>query len=1157
MLDVKASAEATTAHLAQIAYYSLLLEEICREAGIGADAVEHRFGWIWARDGRGPRRFALAAYRHHVEEFLRERLPHVAALRPDECDWHLSTRCAGCHFFDHCRAEAERTDDLARVVGITPLARQLLRARGIASVNHLVRRARRDTFTGCHALEANGPKLHKRAQAIAWGKVLDLETHTHLLAPREDVRVTVSVEGDPVTGRCFALGLRISSPATEPLEEVVLAARPGRRAESAMLRAWLERIEACLVRLDAENRSRAAAGRDRPLTLHLYVWDRTELELLRELLRRSLDDAELQPGIARLLGALAGRDGLPDPEVLRSSPGTVVADAVGALFALPVPYAYTLAEVSARLLPSVEGWVHRPRADCAWPLSSQVAFERIHDLWRQRPRRGDAGSEATERVRDGIETTIRSKLRAIDSVLAAVRERAARAAARRGTHPLQLRKEPFRLGDGGEALADPTLEKLRAFVMLEAIHEALAVRQLHLLPPAERARRGECIRDLHLVERRADGTLIFEFDRDCRDGKIRPGDINLLLTNDDGRSLVELARRPWDRRKLQVELVEIDVRADPPRLTLAPGSGFARAEADGLIDLGRVCVLDRAGSDVNTRRVLATLRAIATEPAAYPFARALLAGSVPAGWRAPFGGVDAAEAVFNELLAPLAGRRGLPVLNADQARAWRASFEQPISLVWGPPGTGKTYLLAWMLIGLAAAARRAGRPCRILVAAATHRAIVNVLTRTAQELESAGLGSLLDAYKLRGSGSDADRDLDGLAVEPIADDRLAGVLAARAAGGPVVIGSTVWSLWKQMRSLWRETPAAEAEASAAGAPRFDVVVIDEASQMKVPEALIAAAALEAGGQLVLCGDHRQLAPVLRGRYGGAEDTLFGSVFAHGAKSFPVHALRESRRMNRALVEYPREQFYPGLVSMCPDQRIALAGGDAEPDELDRLLCELFLDPADAVVLCTYTLERRPSGAAPSHAAPLPVGPVRYAQRNPFEAELVARLTRLARRRLCEPRSGEPYSDARFVEHGLAVISPHRAQNSAILAALRAAGLRDAELPIVDTVERMQGNEREVILVSYGVADREFAEAEADFLLDPHRFNVAVTRARSKLVVLMSEEILRAVPNDDTVLAGSMAIKGYAAHCADAEREAVVAGPENVAARLRCRYRRLG
>jgi hypothetical protein len=103
----------------------------------------------------------------------------------------------------------------------------------------------------------------------------------------------------------------------------------------------------------------------------------------------------------------------------------------------------------------------------------------------------------------------------------------------------------------------------------------------------------------------------------------------------------------------------------------------------------------------------------------------------------------------------------------------------------------------------------------------------------------------------------------------------------------------------------------------------------------------------------------------------------------------------------------------------------------------------------------------------------------------------------------------------------------------------------------------QGNEREVILVSYGVADREFAEAEADFLLDPHRFNVAVTRARSKLVVVMSEEILRAVPNDDTVLAGSMAIKGYAAHCADAEREAVVAGPENVAARLRCRYRRLG
>jgi superfamily I DNA and/or RNA helicase len=101
----------------------------------------------------------------------------------------------------------------------------------------------------------------------------------------------------------------------------------------------------------------------------------------------------------------------------------------------------------------------------------------------------------------------------------------------------------------------------------------------------------------------------------------------------------------------------------------------------------------------------------------------------------------------------------------------------------------------------------------------------------------------------------------------------------------------------------------------------------------------------------------------------------------------------------------------------------------------------------------------------------------------------------------------------------------------------------AETPIVDTVERMQGNERELIVVSYAVADREYAESEAGFLLSPNRFNVAVTRARSKLVLLVSEEVLEAVPSDEQVMNGSMALKGYVAHCRDGAADFVLPGPD--------------
>src|SRR5690606_22089568 len=113
IVDIKASRDARIGHFAQVAYYSFLLEEIWRSEGNDAGVPDVRWGRIWSRDGRGPRRFPLGAYRYHVEKVLRDDLGRVAALAPDDCAWHRSPRCAGGLYSGHCRAEAERTDDLA------------------------------------------------------------------------------------------------------------------------------------------------------------------------------------------------------------------------------------------------------------------------------------------------------------------------------------------------------------------------------------------------------------------------------------------------------------------------------------------------------------------------------------------------------------------------------------------------------------------------------------------------------------------------------------------------------------------------------------------------------------------------------------------------------------------------------------------------------------------------------------------------------------------------------------------------------------------------------------------------------------------------------------------------------------------------------------
>lgn len=1094
VVDIKGSHAATTQHFAQVAFYTLLLEELLRQEGIDG-VVERRWGWVWTRAARRPRRFALGAYRFHVERFLRDELPPLALLDVAQAPWHVGATCGGCHFLPHCRAEADRTDDLARVPGITPLAKQTLHERGIRTVAEMARSHRRDTYTGCHALEAGEARLRKQAQALAWKKIVDAEAATPAMGTAERVRVSVCAEVEPVHGLCFALGVRTDRPGGAPECWSWTAERPTAEAERDGVAGLLARIGGALEAARAD----AAAERG-TAPFGLFVWDRAEMERLRALLQRHLADPALRVPVSAVLGALA-----PAADTGGTAPVTVLADAVAALWALPIPYAYDLASVSRLLVPA---------AGSAEPLGSEIGWPAIHRAWRS--------DDAAVPVHAEIAEAVRAKLDALDSVTRAVRERAAR----RGRERLRLR--PFAPTAPEAPLRHRALETLRVFTRMEAAAEAAAVHALHARPAAERARRGECLRGMEIVDRRPDGQLVFEFDAECRDAKFRPGDFTLVLTNEGTDTLGRLAREPWLKRRLMVELVEYDLAASPPRVVLAPGSGFARAEAEGGIHLDRRCTLDRAAVDFATGRLLATLGALDRLGAAGESpAMDLLEGRNPPGWTPPWGD---GEAAWRELMLPEAERRGAPLLNPDQAHAWRAVFREPVSLVWGPPGTGKTYLLAWVLLGIAAAARRLGRPCRIGVAAATHRAIANVLLRL--EAERAGAPVSLRALKLQGSGSEADEELRRAGVEVCADAALPALLAdAEGTGEPLVVGCTVWSLWKQMRALAGGTDADPVH------PCFDVVVIDEASQMTVAQSLVALSALRPGGQVVLSGDHRQLAPVTRGRVDAGAPSLWGSAFAHFAEFWEPLGLRESRRMNRALVAYPRELFYPGFFSHAPRRRITLCEGPAAADAGDDELARAFLAPDDAVVLCTYR-------------------GVRAGARNLWEARMVARLAGLLRERLADPETGARYTAERFASHGLAVLAPHRAQNAAILAELLAAGWPADALPTVDTVERMQGNEREAILVSYGVADAEYAEAEAEFLLNPNRFNVAITRARAKLIVFVSDEVLGVVPRDEAVMTASLALKGYAAHCDDAVRDIDLPGFGAVPVRATLRYRRI-
>lgn len=418
-------------------------------------------------------------------------------------------------------------------------------------------------------------------------------------------------------------------------------------------------------------------------------------------------------------------------------------------------------------------------------------------------------------------------------------------------------------------------------------------------------------------------------------------------------------------------------------------------------------------------------------------------------------------------------------LRPAQVEAWIGLSKQRAGLILGPPGTGKTHLLAWLILGYVQARRRRGLRARVFVTAFTRNAIGNLLDTVARQAglhcpglfethffgapPSNGLNPAIRLIPYLGDGG-ADDALDELDCDA------------------AVAGGSVWSLFRLL------------ETSTAGdrftSDLFDLVCIDEASQMVVSHGLMAMGGLREDGRLIVAGDDRQLPPIRASREIKLDERQIGGSLYAFLKSggLPEYALDETFRLNRPLARFPEKKFYPGVYrSAMPDKTLTL-----KPDWQEGLEDweREVLDPAFPVSILLYD------------------GPV-AATSNPFEARLVAGLASKLAERMVAAKSGRQVA-SRFWSEDLAIVSPHRAQNAAIRSALPAE-LRPGAF--VETVDRIQGKERDVILLSYTVADTEFATAEAEFIFSSERLNVAITRAKTKLILLLSRSLLEAIPSD--------------------------------------------
>jgi DNA replication ATP-dependent helicase Dna2 len=179
-------------------------------------------------------------------------------------------------------------------------------------------------------------------------------------------------------------------------------------------------------------------------------------------------------------------------------------------------------------------------------------------------------------------------------------------------------------------------------------------------------------------------------------------------------------------------------------------------------------------------------------------------------------------------------------------------------------------------------------------------------------------------------------------------------------------------------------------------------------------------------------------------------------------------------MNDVLTEWPSRTFYGGAIQPAPgvgERRLKLTKIDP--------VWEQILDPNHPSVF-------------------LDLGNRNTTTRSRVEAEVVCELV------LSLLQAGILPSD-------IGVVVPYRAQGRLIRNLLREV-LPTREMLkelVVDTVERMQGQEREVVLVSLTTSSPSFASQLAEFFFQPERLNVAITRPRTKLILVGSKHVLKA------------------------------------------------
>jgi DNA replication ATP-dependent helicase Dna2 len=390
-------------------------------------------------------------------------------------------------------------------------------------------------------------------------------------------------------------------------------------------------------------------------------------------------------------------------------------------------------------------------------------------------------------------------------------------------------------------------------------------------------------------------------------------------------------------------------------------------------------------------------------------------------------------------------------LNESQNTAYlKAINASEFCIIQGPPGTGKTETIGNIVKHLVDSG------LKVFVTAPTHTAINNCLNAVASKIK--------DNTKVIKIGEKASN-------KEVQENPYVGKKSRVTYAGyinndsysqkGIAIGSTAYSLcYPGSKKLdgWK----------------FDVCIIDEAAQLSIP---LSIAAMSRTGKYIFVGDHKQLDPIIP--KGSSNEMFEESIFSRLARIYPneINLLNTSYRLNKSLIRIPNALFYDNLLQS------ATTTQEDNTRYQGKYHTEILnSEPHKLILHNVFDANGR----------------------SPHEAKLVAELV----------------SD--LLQNGvnikdIGIMSPFRAQVREIKKEVKKVVPRAISKPfdtlLVDTVDGMQGQERNYIIYSFANSHPLESMRRLDFFYSPNRLNVAITRAIKKCFVISNYKVFGIIDDE--------------------------------------------